>query len=538
MHGVRQQDQGLVGEAAARLPWLCPSSDALVLLANDPVPVSDLSDDVGLVLLALRYVRSTTTTESFRFAALRESVVPEAAAKLLELHTKDWLPAAHPVAVQLQEFSRRLAKVARELAQHGEFVSPDVAAAVGLLAPLGWWAVATISPAAVEECLAALTSDPFGVQRSVWGFSHEEVARRLCAKWRLPAWLSATVTTLSLSVADAVRCGADPDLAQILRSAIERVEASGEFVGWLKPSKSNAQRSNPLPGAQSTAEDPRTLRLLPQLLRSAARTRRAGNEPRLRATEERVDHLQRLLADLRDGFEIAVRDSKLSGLAELAAGAGHEINNPLAVISGHAQRLRKTEVDADRRKSLDLIVRQSVRISEIVRDLMQFARPATPNRTAVNLRELVALTVAEFQPQASVKGIRLTADIQDDAISCHFDYAQVRKTLDAIVGNALEATPSGGEIRIVQRAIASRASIVVEDSGVGPHDAAVPHLFDPFFSGRSAGRGRGLGLATAWRLASINGGELHFHRGSDGPTRFELTFPTLEIAVPTLRKLA
>lgn len=529
MHGVREQGQGRVGEAAARLPWLCPSADALVQLAGDPVPVSALSDDVGLVLLTLRYVRSTTTLDGFRFAALRESVVPEAAARLLESHTKHWCPAD----AGLREFSRRLAKTARDLARQGGRVSPDAAAAVGLIAPLGWWAVAAVDPAAVEPWVGQ-TAD---VQRQAWGLSHEEVARRLCGQWRLPAWLSATITTLSLTVADAVRCGADPDLAQVLRAAIDRVDTDGEFAGWLKPANSQAPQAKLQP-SPSGVEDPRTLRLLPQLLKAAARARRVGNEPRLRAAEEHVDHLQRLLADVRDGFEVAVRDCKLSGLAELAAGAGHEINNPLAVISGTAQRLRKTEADADRRKSLDAIVRQSARISDIVRDLMQYARPAAPNRTAVNLRELIGLTVAEFQPQASVKGIRLTTVVGDDAATCLFDFAQVRKALDAVVQNAIEATPSGGEIRVVQQLGGGRASIVVEDSGAGPHDAAVPHLFDPFYSGRSAGRGRGLGLATAWRLASINGGELHFHRGPDGPTRFELTFPSLEIAVPTLRKLA
>ena len=69
----------------------------------------------------------------------------------------------------------------------------------------------------------------------------------------------------------------------------------------------------------------------------------------------------------------------------------------------------------------------------------------------------------------------------------------------------------------------------------GPRDEAVPHLFDPFFSGRSAGRGRGLGLATAWRLASINGGDLRYWRDDSGPTRFVLEFPAAKLSAQPLR---
>lgn len=536
MDGVQRQDRDAVGEAAARLPWLCPSADALVHLAAEPLPVAELANDVGVVLLALRYARSAATLESFSFASLRESVVAEAAAKLLDGHTRHWLNPSHPVASQLQSFSRQLATPAREAAEADGTIPPDAAAVVGLLAPLGWWAVATMRPDAVTTCRTdpRFGRDSYAVQRDVWGLSHDEIARRLCTKWRLPAWVSAAITTLSLTPADAVRCGADPHLTRILRTAVEMVAEKGVDVGWLKPTSVYSATSSDRP----TAEDPRTIRLLPQLLKATARARRAVNENRLRESEHEVDRLRHLLGDLRDGFEIAVRDAKLSGLAELAAGAGHEINNPLAVISGHAQRLKKAEPDDGRRQSLDVIIRQSGRISDIVRELMQYARPAAPNRSSVDLGELVAVCAADFRPQASVKGVRLTREAGDEPVACVFDHAQVRKAVHAVLQNAIDATPSGGEIRIKLSVETDRAFVSVEDSGPGPADVAVPHLFDPFFSGRSAGRGRGLGLATAWRLASLNGGQLAFHHHPAGPTRFEFTFPTVGSPSHVERKLA
>ncbi|QEL18432.1 sensor histidine kinase [Limnoglobus roseus] len=543
MHGVQRQDQELVGEAAARLPWLCPSADALIQLTSEPAPLTELSNDVGLVLLALRYARSAATLDGFTFASLRESVVAEAASKLLESHTRHWLNPTHPVGQQVRSVSIQLARVARELAEADGTVSPDAAAAVGLIAPLGWWAVATMDPAAVEACGrdSRFLKEPYSVQRATWGLSQEEIVRRLCAKWRLPAWVSACITTLSLSVADAVRCGADPDMTRILRAAVEKLDSQNVGAGWLKTPSANQQKAVPVVSdrnSSASGEDPRTIRLLPQLLRATARARRAGQENRLRGAEQEVDRLYRLLADLRDGFEIAVRDAKLSGLAELAAGAGHEINNPLAVISGNAQRLKKNETDDDRRKALDSIIRQSTRISDIVRELMQYARPAAPNRSAVDLSEFIAITVADFQPQASVKGIRLTCETPGESATCFFDLGQVRKALHAVLQNAIDAVPPGGEIGIRYHTLAGQVVVGIEDTGPGPSEAAVPHLFDPFYSGRSAGRGRGLGLATAWRLANINGGELSYQHALEGVTRFELTFPTVGTSLPNARKLA
>jgi signal transduction histidine kinase len=76
--------------------------------------------------------------------------------------------------------------------------------------------------------------------------------------------------------------------------------------------------------------------------------------------------------------------------------------------------------------------------------------------------------------------------------------------------------------------VPERLDFVVEDSGNGPGPAEREHLFDPFYSGRKAGRGRGLGLATAWRLAREHGGDVAFDSHTPGPTRFILSLPRVE----------
>jgi signal transduction histidine kinase len=102
----------------------------------------------------------------------------------------------------------------------------------------------------------------------------------------------------------------------------------------------------------------------------------------------------------------------------------------------------------------------------------------------------------------------------------------MRTAVTALLRNAIEAAPSGGWARVrLELSEPQMVHVVVEDSGPGPDERACEHMFDPFFSGRSAGRGRGLGLPTAWRLALEHGGSVRHATPPGGPTRFILTIP-------------
>jgi signal transduction histidine kinase len=102
----------------------------------------------------------------------------------------------------------------------------------------------------------------------------------------------------------------------------------------------------------------------------------------------------------------------------------------------------------------------------------------------------------------------------------------VRSGLSCLLRNAIEAAPAEGWAGLrVEEAGEDTLEVVVEDNGPGPTPAAVEHMFDPFYSGRSAGRGRGLGLPTAWRLLRQNHGDLRFAGAWDGVTRFVLHLP-------------
>jgi C4-dicarboxylate-specific signal transduction histidine kinase len=112
------------------------------------------------------------------------------------------------------------------------------------------------------------------------------------------------------------------------------------------------------------------------------------------------------------------------------------------------------------------------------------------------------------------------ADVWLDA-----DPKQLRLSLAAVVRNGIEAVPKAGWVRVSCGVSGSRVRFLVEDSGPGLTPEAAEHAFDPFFCGRQAGRGRGLGLPTAWRLVRENGGDVRYDPAPDGVTRFVLTVP-------------
>jgi len=231
-------------------------------------------------------------------------------------------------------------------------------------------------------------------------------------------------------------------------------------------------------------------------------------------------------------------DRKLRSLAELAAGAGHEINNPLAVIQGNAQflmaKLDDIEMDdagVDYRSPLQSIIRQARRINELIRGLMHFARPLPPSRVQATARDVLLPLVDKLSGWALDHKVRIEFVQDKDAnVPLFADLEQSRIAVEALARNAIEAAGIGGWVRVITLKNSENIEIIVEDSGPGVHPDIVEHLFDPFYSGRPAGRGKGLGLSLAWKFAKANQGRVEFRQKQvDQPTRFTLFLPSSDL---------
>ncbi len=649
-----------LAEAVLRLPWICPGTAALLALARSPTAVSweEIRTDPGAVLLILRHsanFRRPGISSVSRL--LSDPCLLESALQQLEAEPSGWADWHQPTIQPIHQAAMRYAATARNLAQGDGTCDPDLAWIGGLMAPLGWFGVAVVDGDAVVNCLADpdFARQPAAVQRRHWQMDAASLARRLARRWQLPGWLAALVGHLKLSAELAVRFYAESKLFHVVRQAVQRVEQEGGGLGLLPDAAGLQSRAAlavaaPNPAQQATAaamnvesgglicQPPAKVPLLKDLLQMAAQNLRLQGLPHLEQAEDDLDELHAALEQQQAAEAERLREQKLRALAEFAAGAGHEINNPLAVISGQAQYLLRkagsrqpaagskedaahqaapagsasvmagsagvvagspdpagvvagsagvvagsagvgggspppatTSEDSDATQgssshsvlstqhsvlstedqprpaspaasalpasccllpasstiaSLEAIIAQTHRIHQILRDLMQFARPPQPMKQVIDLGVLVRETATALAELASQREVRLECTQPPEPIYVEADSGQIRTALTCLLRNAVEAAPSGPDVAgwasIGLAADAGRVEVLIEDNGPGPAPLEREHLFDPFFSGRAAGRGRGLGLPIAWRLARQHGGDVIFSRPTDGPTRFTL----------------
>lgn len=220
-----------------------------------------------------------------------------------------------------------------------------------------------------------------------------------------------------------------------------------------------------------------------------------------------------------------LRDEKLKSLKRLAYGASHEINNPLANIASRAQALLVGESDPDRRHELATIYAQAMRGHEMIADLMLFARPPQPQPSNCLLSEIAAGAIGPMLPQAQSQETELKLIPTASEIRLTADANLIMLAISALVRNALEALKSGGKIEVTLATEDNVATIAVQDDGPGIPDEQAEIVFDPFHSGREAGRGLGFGLTKCWTIAQAHGGDTYVDTAYGPGARIVLEIP-------------
>lgn len=550
---------GSLAEDVARLPWLPPTPAALLALAQSDDCWSAVRSDPGAVTLLLRIPSlRKLAPELLSLPELTRNPEPlERAAQRLRANPAVTLPDwSAPARTTVRTAALRYANIAAEFARMTGRCDPEKAWVCGLLAPLGWLAIAAVRPGAIAEVFdhPNHAGDPETTQRDHWGLDHAALGRRLARRWELPQWLAGTIGYLGMPLEIARRVGADPVLFQVTQLAVAQVQSQGHGLKLtIEASPTQLLASLGLNGdaivcshvddqLRSRADAPN----LHDLLFVAAENRRLRTNRNGEDLERLIDALSHELQEQRGREDEKLRAQKLRALAEFAAGAGHEINNPLAVISGQAQYLLGGEEDAERRKSLETIVGQAQRIHQLLRNVMHFARPPAPKLQPTDLIRMVDEVATSLAESAAERNVRLrvreteetpdndwprTAVTRQTVLTplcmVRIDPAQVRTALTCMIKNAIEAAPEDGWTSVRVARVDSHVEVIVEDSGPPLSAVLREHLFDPFFSGRSAGRGVGLGLPTAWSLVRQQGGDIFLASESGEPTRFVLRLPLM-----------
>jgi len=240
--------------------------------------------------------------------------------------------------------------------------------------------------------------------------------------------------------------------------------------------------------------------------------------------------LQQMQAEL-------LRSRTLSMIAEMAAGAGHELNSPLTVISGRAQMLAARLTNPDDQRALKQISEKAHECSGIVSELMDFARPRPAKLEQVDLAALLADVRTAWLAHSSMSPSHLRLEFEPsgsdsatpaDPPHMQADREQLKGVFRELISNAADALGAeGGTISIRCRAAlaADTIEVTVTDNGCGMAPAVLQRAFDPFYSHRNAGRRRGLGLPRAYRVLESHGGRIWLESRPDEGTTAHVLLP-------------
>ena len=215
----------------------------------------------------------------------------------------------------------------------------------------------------------------------------------------------------------------------------------------------------------------------------------------------------------------------LTAISAMAAGAAHELNNQLANISGRAQLLMANPDDERRRQWAETIVAQVGAATRIIDELIHFAKPPRPEGVRRPLLPLLDQHLQHWKRESQWGNGSLTVGVLDPGLFVYADEGHFGTILDALLDNARSAESTAIEINSTSSPSDEQVRIEITDNGCGMTPDVLIHAADPFYSHRKAGRGRGLGLSLAMRLAEVNGGKLWIESTPDIGTTVTLSLP-------------
>lgn len=237
--------------------------------------------------------------------------------------------------------------------------------------------------------------------------------------------------------------------------------------------------------------------------------------------------------------------SRMVSLGQFAAGAAHEINNPLSVISSNAQLLVERLWELDRGatelkgqetkemiQSLDLIRRYALSCSTSIRGLLDFARGASeiPQKGIVDVNKIISDTISFLEPQFNLSGLSIKSSLGGGDFKIEGDYSKLQQVFMNILLNSREATPRGGTVSLSTEKVAGRGPggamrVEISDEGRGIPPENLGRVFDPFFTTKKPGTGTGLGLSVVYSAIKEHGGVAEVASDGRKGTKVVMTLP-------------
>jgi two-component system, NtrC family, sensor kinase len=246
----------------------------------------------------------------------------------------------------------------------------------------------------------------------------------------------------------------------------------------------------------------------------------------------KIDEVERATERLKEAQDRLVRSERLASVGRLAAGLAHEIGNPISALMGLEDLVLAGGLTPEEERDFLMRMRKETeRIHRILRDLLQFARPAAqplageaeqePGDVETAARDTAAL----MSPQRSLQEVSLTLDVSPGLPAVTLGHEPLMQVILNLVMNAADAVGKGGNVRVAASRSGERVRLLVEDDGPGVDPRVQAQLFEPFVTTKDVGKGTGLGLAVCRGLVEAAGGTItldtEFARGA----RFVVELP-------------
>jgi signal transduction histidine kinase/CheY-like chemotaxis protein len=238
------------------------------------------------------------------------------------------------------------------------------------------------------------------------------------------------------------------------------------------------------------------------------------------------------VSDRRQTQIQSLQTEKMAALGKVVAGIAHELNNPLTTIMGNIQLLLARGLPAAAVSESRRIYQEAERARRIVKNLLYFARENKPDRSLVNLNEIVERTIALRSYELKLKSIRVQTDLAPNLPKTMADSYQLQQVVLNLLMNAEQAligSPRRGVVKVrtgySKRRAFDRVTLAISDNGQGIPAEIASRIFDPFFTTKPPGMGTGLGLSIVYGIVRQHDGEISFESEPGSGTKFIIELP-------------
>ncbi|MGA7696779.1 MAG: ATP-binding protein [Candidatus Sulfotelmatobacter sp.] len=263
---------------------------------------------------------------------------------------------------------------------------------------------------------------------------------------------------------------------------------------------------------------------------------RAANEEIVTWAKTLEDRVDQKTKELRSAHDHMLHVEKMASLGKMAAVVAHEVNNPLSGILTYSKLIRKWvasgQTEHEKRdeamQCLELIATESRRCGELIKNLLSLSRTAPMNVQSTDLHAVIDRCLLLVRHQLELGAIELQLRLAEDLPRVPCDPAQIEQVLIALIMNAIDAMPRGGNLWIETRLSNDEAEIeiTVRDDGAGISPDVLPHIFEPFLTTKESGHGVGLGLAISRGIVERHNGRIEVASELGRGTTFTITLPS------------